>query len=83
MIKSGFGAGAMAGLSPLDSHKTDHKRILDFANAQLESAVEAAKKAESGVGPFVGEDCAKKIAGFFEVHATEFDSRYEGIVVNK
>jgi len=80
MQSSGFGAGAPAGLSPLESHKTDHARILDLAEAQLSLARELAKKAGGGSGPFVPASCAKSIADLFEVHATEFDSRYEGIL---
>ena len=83
MQESGFGAGAPAGLSPLESHKTDHARILDLAEVQLSLAREAAKKAGGGSPPFVPAGCAKTIADLFEVHATQFDSLYEGIVLNK
>ncbi|GMI36241.1 hypothetical protein TeGR_g6409 [Tetraparma gracilis] len=78
MEASSFGAGSPAGLSPVISHKTDHVRILEVANKYLEAALDAAMESQDGVGPFVGEDCARSIAGLFETHATEFDSRYEG-----
>ena len=83
MQESGFGAGAPAGLSPLESHKTDHKRILEFAESELQQARRKSKGGSAGQKLVVSETCAQSIANLFEVHATQFDSRYEGVVAGK
>jgi len=72
MASKGFGSGAAAGISgPLESHKADHKRILDFANDQRRQALANGTE-------LVHRNCASKIAELFVFHANEFDARFEG-----
>ena len=68
LSSSGYGSDSPKGLSPLDTHKQDHERII----RELEGMVERARER----GGKAGEDDGRIIMDLFESHATEFDARY-------
>lgn len=71
---AGFGGDKKGtGFSPLDTHKKDHRRILDMASAIFEEA--KAQPAQC-----VGHEESHKIAHAFHEHASAYDALLEGFV---
>jgi len=71
---AGLGINSQVGLSPLTSHASDHKKIMKFAREELTRAI---RNNETKIS----DNFAKSIFNMFKVHAEDFDSKYEKLLL--